>query len=394
LDEGLTTLAELFQSEGYQTAAFSNNPWIGREVNFDQGFEFFGEMWKGGRTVNRLGLVYMFDKLTKTLTDRTDHGADLTNRDIRWWFRQAADPARPFFLFINYLEPHFSYEPPEPFRERFLKEGSRSLTKKYGGLMKGFKSLPPPVQFNQEEQALLTDLYDGEIAYLDSKIAEILDLLKKRGLFENTLVVITSDHGENIGHHRLFDHQYCVYETLLHVPLILRYPKGLPSGVQISQRVSQIDLFPTLMEIFQTETPETDSMLRGESLLRFLSENPGPEEPSLILAEYEAPDKWLEKFRQRGQAVDEHYFTRNLKSLAQDSYKFIWGSNGKHELYHLGEDPVEHRNLISEYPEVAHRMEKTLQETLASLSTIDSSNTPDPMGKDLVENLRSLGYIQ
>ena len=102
LGNHLTTMAEFFRSNGYQTAGFSNNPWISRALHFDQGFDFFEEMWWRGRLLNRLAAISVADKLWAILWNREDHNAELTNRDILSWFDEIYHPDRPFFIFINY----------------------------------------------------------------------------------------------------------------------------------------------------------------------------------------------------------------------------------------------------------------------------------------------------
>lgn len=398
LDDQLLTLAELMQHHGFQTAGFSNNPWVSRKMNFNQGFEYFKDTWLrrgGSRIVNQIAIMNIVERLAGMVTRSRDDGADFTNRHIRWWFRTMFNPHRAFFLFINYREPHFPYRPPEPYRTRFLRhinhqvEKARHVTT-VRRLASG--SQPAPlIHFDQTTREVLNDLYDAEIAYLDAKIGELVEELRDRQLLDNTVVIVTSDHGENIGDHELFGHQFCSYETLLHVPLIVRYPRAFPSGMSVAQRVSLVDVMPTLIELLDLETSTIQVALPGQSWVG--SSLAVPRERG-ILAEYAAPLGKLPEYEKGTQPVDKRYFTRDLKSLYSRGLKFIWASDGRHELYDLSQDPEETQNLSLQFPDKARALAAELQQRLATMEPIGRPEAVESMDEATHHELRALGYLQ
>jgi arylsulfatase A-like enzyme len=396
LDGHLMTLAELLREHGYQTAGFVNNSWIGRTLNFHQGFDYFVESWEGNQLVSRLALVgiarkckRMIRKAAGFLERRDGANAARTNRQIRRWLDEARDPQRPFFLFVNYLEPHFPYEPPEPYRSRFVQPAHRDAVQRLD--VRDFVRLAPPVRFDPPIQAALTDLYDGEIAYLDMRVGELLEELTARRLLDHTVVIVTSDHGENLGDHMIFEHQFCIYETLVRVPLILRYPGRFPAGTRVTEPVSLVDVMPTLVKLLGLETPTAQAASPGRSWVGSALAVP-PDRA--ILTEYLPPLPRLEDYRRHNQTLDERYFTRRLKSLRRGPFKFIWASDGRHELYDVSQDPGESRNLTQTSPDTARELEAELHRLLAAIPPVGIPEEVQPLDEATKQELRALGYLQ
>ncbi|MBI4004251.1 MAG: sulfatase [Candidatus Omnitrophica bacterium] len=394
LDSRFATLAELLYDHGYQTAGFSNNHWVSREMNFHQGFEHFDDMLDGGRLINRLAVVRVMKKVTGLVTRRLDDGAEATNQSVRRWLKTVFDPGRPFFVFINYREPHFPYKPPEAFRSRFLRHPREPVEKVLevaASLHRFAPAAHQAARVDRPMRQLLNDLYDGEIAYLDAKIGELLGELETRRLLDDTVVIVTSDHGENIGDHGLFGHQFSVYETLLHVPLVLRYPAGLPAGRRVAERVSLVDLLPTLIELLSLAAPSLQAALPGHSWVGS-SLVVAPDLP--IRSEYAAPVPMLARSRTRGQAIDERSFMRSLKSLSRGGVKFIWASDGHHELYDLRHDPGESQNVIQQFPDTARALKAELDQWLTAMQSAGTPEDVEPMREWTRKELRALGYLQ
>ena len=401
-DDRLITLAELLREHGYQTAGFSNNPWVSQATNLAQGFEGFLEYHKDpqdlrrGRVSNWLTISQIAEKLRDLALHAEDDSADLTNSDVRRWFNQVYDPKAPFFLFINYMEPHFVYEPPEPYRSRFLRHPTPAVKEALSTA--NMAQFIPPVRFDQTTQAILTDLYDGEIAYLDWRIGELMKVLERRKLLDKTLVIVTADHGDSLGEHEIFGHQYCVYETLLHVPLIIRYPEAFPPGTRVSQPVSLVDLVPTLIELFDLKASSIQADLPGRS---WVGSGLAVSPDHVLLAEYSAPlgrlkraRNWFAKQKIPLDIPDERYFTRAFKSLRQGAWKFIWASDGSHALYDLAEDPGETHDLLAQHPDQAQAMETQLQQLLQTLKPLGGTEQPQELDEATHRELRALGYLQ
>ncbi len=389
LDDRFTTLAEILRSKDYQTAGFSNNPWISHGTNFHQGFDYYEETWHFGRLFNRLAVIRIIDRLVELEKKNRDDDADLTNRDILRWFGDSYDSQKPYFLFINYIEPHFSYEPPEPFRSRFLHPDHREAAEAINN--QKLSRIVPPVHFDEKRRAALTDLYDGEIAYLDFRIGELTTRLKKKGLLDNTVLIILADHGENIGDHEIFEHQFCVYQTLLHVPLILRFPEKLPQGIRISEPVSLVDVVPTVLNLVGVEADELQPFFAGKSLVVEGKIKAAKDSP--IFSEYAAPLPRLEKYRLKNEKVDESYFKRSLKSMRRGRYEYIWASDGQNELYDLSQDPGETQNIIEKFPDVAQKMAKELHDRLQSMKSPGTPESVGTMDETTRDQIRALGYL-
>jgi arylsulfatase A-like enzyme len=365
LDPRAVPLAEMLQAEGYETLAVSNNGWFGRWANLQRGFDRFIEIWRGDRLFFHLTLGQIARGLAgPTLTDENDANGPLTNRLIRRWLDHEYDPARPFFIFINYFEPQFFYEPSEPYRSRFLDPARRELARGHG--LRTLNRNPPPVRLDAPTRAVLSDLYDGEVAYLDAIIGELIADLRERGVLDRTLVVVTSDHGENLGDHELLEHRTNLYETVLHVPLLVRYPATFAAGTRVSAPVSLVDVVPTVLALTRTPVaPGLEAMLPGRALT-----GPAGAEDRPIVAEDSASRELMQRY---AKPFDERYFTRSLKSLRQGTWKFIWSSDGRHELFDLADDPGETTNLMEREPERGQAMEAQLHAFLGALRPLPPS---------------------
>ena len=362
LDPRAVPLAEMMRAQGYETLAVSNNGWFGRWANLQRGFDRFIEIWRGDRLFNRLTLGQIAHAVAgPVLTDENDANGPLTNRLIRRWLDREYDPGRPFFIFINYFEPQFFYEPSEPYRSRFLDPSRRELASWRG--LRALNRNPPPVHLDAPTRAVLSDLYDGELAYLDAIVGELIDDLRGRGVLDQTLVIVTSDHGENLGDHELVEHRTNLYETVLHVPLLVRYPAAFAAGTRVSAPVSLVDVVPTVLALTRSQVPATlGAMLPGRSLV-------GPEgaDDRPIVAEDSASRELMNRYTK---PFDEHYFTRSLKSLREGTWKFIWSSDGRHELFDLAGDPGETTNLMDREPERGRTMEARLHAFLGALKPL------------------------
>jgi len=232
LADEYATLAEVLRNAGYQTFAASQNPFVNETVNLVQGFEHFVALWR--QWVEPDGSVRH--------ADREPHLANAAFAG----FLAEADRDRPFFAFLNYIDAHLPAAPPEPFLSRFLSpdvdidEALRVGRERWSDYYLGKSA-------SARELAILSDLYDGEIAYLSFRIGELLDALQRDGRFNETLIVVTSDHGEHLGDHGHLGHQFTLYNATVRVPLILKLPGVAHSG-RVEDRPGQLlDLYPTVL---------------------------------------------------------------------------------------------------------------------------------------------------
>lgn len=413
LDESLPTMAELFNDAGYETAAVSNNTWISEEFGFGRGFDQFYKTWQHVQSDIDLGrIARQYDgreqlrRLTRALFEgnpavnlwnavygkffrkRTDDGARRTNKWIREWLH-GRDGDRPFFLFCNYLEPHLPYDPPKEYTDPFLPasttyEEAQAVPQEPWAYIAGQRSL------SDEEFAALRALYRGELAYLDARLGDLQSMLAEAGVWEDTVFVVIGDHGENIGDHGLMDHQYCLYETLTNVPLLVR-GGPFPADHERDTLVQLTDLLPTLLDVAGIEVPSAHSDVQGHS---FHPES-DTETRDAVFSEYLAPQPSMDALQKRlGSLPDaiEHY-DRSLRAIRTAEYKLVRGSDGSRELYDITADPGEETDIAGEMPDQLESLEKRLDAWLDSFDHAETSGGVD-IDSDTQSRLEELGYLQ
>lgn len=245
-------LAERLGAAGYDTFAIVQNPVVGPIYGFDRGF----------------GRIYRTDTLLRSASE---------SAEVPWFLlhhlASRPDPQRPWFASVHIVDPHESYLPQGEDR-RFARERI--------GLLRPWQYQPGYFQEhglndNRREVEVLRGLYDGEVRRADRQFGRLRDLLEYLDEWEDALVIVTSDHGEEFGEHGVFGHSFTLYEELLHVPLIVRFPGGRDGGLRVSQRASVVDVAPTVAEVVGLEEIPLD----GVSLAR-LRELP---EQRVVLAE-------------------------------------------------------------------------------------------------------------
>jgi arylsulfatase A-like enzyme len=405
------TLAEVFAAADYETVAVSNNTWISEEFGFARGFETFVKTWQYVQTDTDLGEIARTeegtDKLRSVarrifdgnplanvinaiygqfLRNRGDDGAKRTNELIADWLT-GRDDDRPFFLFVNYLEPHLEYRPPKGHAERFLPDGV-SYEEAMDVAQDAWGYIADTVEMTDRDFEILRELYRAEIAYLDDRIGELRRHLEDAGEWEDTVFVVTADHGENIGDHELMDHQYCLYDTLLHVPLIV-HGGPFTGGETVDDLVQLTDLGPTLLDITGIDAPEFKKQAQGQSF------HPDADPREVAIAEYLSPQPSMEALEKRVGTLpdDVRSYNRSLRSIRDDKWKLIRGSDGSTELYDVAEDPRERIDLSDDHPEQVDRLSASLDDWLNSFKHADVSSTVD-MTDGTKRRLEDLGYLQ
>ncbi|MEF8824925.1 MAG: sulfatase, partial [Halapricum sp.] len=271
-------LAEILSLEGYRTLGISGNAWISPEFGFNRGFDTLSMKWdyfwngadlspvsaatgiraKTGKLFNQLSFTNAPTTIlnllyAKFLSNRYDDGARNITRRATDWFRKEGRDSEPFFFFINYLEPHLEYDPISEYRERFAPGVDEDRIE--GINQDPWEYIGEKSTLTDEDFEILEALYEAEIAYVDDKIGQLYDSLDRMDLLEETCFIVVGDHGENVGEHGLMDHQYCLYETLLNVPLLIRCPGG-EGGKTIEAPVETRDLFPTILELADAHRPD------------------------------------------------------------------------------------------------------------------------------------------
>jgi arylsulfatase A-like enzyme len=404
LDDSYTTIAELLRSVGYRTFLYSANPHISEAGNFDQGFDRVEHPWSPQHRDRAIRIVR--DKL---LPQDASHGLGRTfdragrgEGSLSAWSVKASgelaeealldwlgskESDRPFFAFLNYMEAHRPLIPPREYRERMMSpdevERSYAIDRSWTATWEYTFGLR---ELDDEALELTRATYDAAIAELDDLFGRLMASLEAAGRLENTIVVLTSDHGEHLGEQHMLDHQYSVYQPLLHVPLVVRYPERLSAGRDPMPVVS-FDLFPTLLELTGVDPPiGFDS--RAVSLLR-------PQDDRVRFAEDPAPARVpVTMVRQEHPEWDPTPWMRRLQALVDGRFKLIRGSDGRAELYDLESDPLETRDRIDDPGAPSGRLGEALDAYHGSLQRCEVPEGPPPeLTPEQIERLKALGYL-
>jgi len=387
LNRQVVTLAEMLRQRGYRTAAFSTNPWVSEEFGFDRGFETF--RW-AVRTLEWLHPLFptetKLEKVIRYLRDPWYPVSWRNNRLLQDWITGAQDGGQPFFVYTLYFDPHYPLRPRPPYAAQFLGDRHRRwwwVNKDPDRYMAG------AARMTDDDFEILTGLYDSRLASMDAILGQLIGFLRQARILDEMLLFIVADHGENLGEHGLMSHQYCVYDTLLHVPLVIRYPPLFPAGMRVAAQVQPLEIFTTVMDVLGIERQEIPNDVRGRSLVpEKLAAAPLP----FTIGEYLAPN--LERMRRLYPDRDLSRFDRALHALRREGYKYIWTSDGQPELYDLAVDPGERENLVGQKPGLVAEMQAQLDEWLATIHPPEAAQPEAAeMDETVVQRLRALGYL-
>ncbi len=371
LPAGAPTLAEGFARAGYDTAGFSANCILDPFQGYSRGFDAF----------------YL-----ATYKDYSMTAGQLNRRALDWLSRRGE---RPFFCYLQYMDPHSPYAPPGTDRHPDS-NAATFIPRQVGGYRAG--DIYPLVMGNEtfdpaDNPEDVAAFYDDEVAYVDHQIGRLLADLTRRGLLEDTVVAVVADHGEELHDRGFWSHGFTLYQEQLHVPLILSLPPGMPSppapagGLHIRTPVSLVDLFPTLFDLAGLEPggePAGRNIFAAPEERGLISETwTGGVPPRFCLRQ--GPYKYVVFNRQAAGAAEPE----------KNPGRWIW-QNGPaaEELYNLEEDPGERHNLAAQLPEVAQRMRRELELRFGMTAVNAGGGKAEKMDLDTEERLRALGYIE
>jgi len=330
------TLAEVLSREGYATAAVVSHWLIGARFQFDQGYGTFRETQGGAETLST---------------------PSVTAEAIQMLVRLAGNE-RPFYLFVHYFDPHYSYRHHPEFGLAAPSEGRLDGSEEIWDL----RSLDPPP--DESERSFIRDLYDGEIRFTDDGIARLLGELERLGVSDDTWVVFVADHGEEFFERGWLGHTRTLYEELIRVPLVIRPPGGTTPRV-VQEPLSLVSLMPTLLDLLGLDAE--DPSLAGASFAPLISGS-GSWRPAAITSEV---DRYDERAGQRAQAAaeDSKFPTRTMvrkQAVLEGRWKLVVDRlSGSRELYDLDADPAERNDLASREPQVVARMMRQLETAIA-----------------------------
>lgn len=380
LDDKWTTIAEVLKENGYSNLGISNNDYfVNGNKNMDQGFDEFINLrihkghqleFLSARLIDKLQKLFRLKtnvlknaSIKKAMAPLRDSGARTTNAMARQFMEKQSDSQNPFLLFINYMEGHGPHGN-TPEGQRFAKDGPHAddallhnkVTKREFKMEFIGDSVPEDLE---KQMSILSDLYDGDLYYLDSRIGKLMDFVREQGVLDDTIVIITADHGENFGEHRKIDHLYDIHRPLTHVPLIVRFPEAFSPGERVGRIVETIDIFPTLLDLLSIDFREKEE-LQGHSLL-------DKDRPSLAFSEASLKMTFhhISEIIRDLPGVDPKRLGGEWKSVHAGDYEYVHHETGQY-LYNLLDDPLEENNLIDEDPAKAAEMKQILLDWLDS----------------------------
>jgi choline-sulfatase len=234
LPADVTTTSEVLQKSGFATATFLANGYVSDKFGFKQGWDHY----------------------TNYIRENKGTSAERVFREAGDWIEAHKDER--FFVYIQTIDPHVPYDPPAEYLKRYQKrpyKGPVSPRKTPDQLEKA-KRVPPKFTLDASDREYLEALYDGEVSYHDEYMGKFIERLKKLGLYDQVLFVVTADHGEEFYEHGSYGHGHSVYQELLHVPLMFRWPNIVPAGQRIEETVGTLDIAPTVLSALGAKIPE------------------------------------------------------------------------------------------------------------------------------------------
>jgi choline-sulfatase len=302
LSPAVPFLAEIFKKGGYRTALFSSNGYVSGKWGFDRGW----------------------DEIRNFIRESLPNGADYLWKTASKWMEAPANQKKPQFLYLATIEPHVIYNPKKQFLARYWQKPYKGpIRPNISGVQLGYiKS--GKLKIDSTDKAYLEALHDAEITQSDSLFGEFLADLRKRGLYDSSVIVVVSDHGDEFWEHGDVGHAQGVYQELVHVPLIIRAPGRLPVGAVVESDVEAMDLFPTLLDLAGLPVP------------------PGTQGSSLLPLAHDEP-----AHSPRAALSQNLTYTRGLKVAR---YRLIAAGPDRLELYDEFDDPREQKNLAVTHP--------------------------------------------
>jgi arylsulfatase A-like enzyme len=364
LDASTVTLAEVLRARGYATAGFVSGPYLDAGYGFARGFDHYDD--------------YSAVRLSQPAVHRARTSPALFGVLDAWLeeWHVAPAPRKPFFVFLHMWDVHYDFNPPPPYDTLFDPtytgdvdgEDFETGTQVYAGM---------PARDLEHVIAL----YDGEIRYTDEWVGRIVDALRRRGVLDETVTIVTSDHGEEFFEHGMKGHRNGLYDESIRVPLVIRHPTAIPPGTVVDRQVRLMDVAPTVLALTTTPPPptfglpQTAELYAARSLLPLI-QGTAPDQPS--------PPAFADLHPHVQSAI-----RHESKKLIQTPF-----TDPKDHLFDLQKDPNEQTNLATTDPQSKTALEQELAAWHATAKIAAKTARAAAMTEDHKEALRALGYIE
>ena len=446
-------LAELLQESGYQTVAFCNNPLVGILNNgFKRGFQTFYNY--GGAipsvpsdsTTLPRPLRQLIERYTQFLR-RISYPiqnffgqSDLAFRlSLNAWFtpiwsrvanfkgqnersvrdlshflqeREGEDEERPLFLFLNLMETHLPFTPPSEFIDKvapYLRGSKEARTIMRRWNRESYRWAAPLAEpLSELEQQVLSDLYDAEVAYQDAYLGQLIETLQQRDNADNTLTIIVADHGDGLGEHDCMGHAFVAYQELLHVPLLMQWPRKFKSAKRIDTPVSTRRVFHTMLDAAGRlpSSAKLDPVSVHDLTLANTVTGRDPEQ-GVAYAEVYPPLTFVKAIEKRQPELLDAFRCLSVRravvqqngssEVALAPHKLIQVDEKVDELFNLADDPLESVNVLAERPSTANTMHKELKRWETAVSHQKNqvnAGTQVELDDSMTRRLRALGYME
>ncbi len=348
LPDEVKILPEYLRDAGYTTVAVDNltnmKPW------FHKGYEYYTLPY------GHIQLITA-DKITAYAIE---------------WLKILREEKKPFFMFLHYWDPHTPYIPPEEYRKIFYQGNPFDPSK--GESWESFKKSPfysihsrwiTNLLGDVQDLEYVSSLYDAEILYLDHHLEKLYNFMEENDMLDDTLFIFTADHGESLTEHRIFFDHHGVYETNIHVPLIMYSPSLLPKGVRIKSFVEHVDIAPTILNVAGIKVPKN---MRGRNLFDIVEGN--EEEKKFIIS----GECTYQAFR----AIVTKDGWKLIKKIGGDLY-----NRPKLQLFNIEKDPNEERDLREDNRDIVKELELQMEHWVED----NLGEKPDPMRVQLKTGL-------
>ena len=434
--DGVTTLAQTLSAAGYDTACYSSNAWITPYTRLTDGFDeqdnFFemmpgeflsGPLARAWRVMNdNERLRSAADKLVSLGNTAHEYlaggeGADSKTPAVVDRTMEFVDDSEQFFAFVNLMDAHLPYHPPDEYRERFAPDvDSTDVCQNSKEYNSGARDI------DGEEWEAIRGLYDAEIAHIDAQLQRLFDHLKSTDRWDDTMVVVCADHGELHGEHGLYGHEFCLYDPLINVPLLVKHP-DLDADRRDDQ-VELLDLYHTVLDALDVDggapAAAGDAAVARDATRSLLSADyrefadgrgdPGQRGDGAgehAFVEYSRPvvelNQLEEKAKKAGVTIPtESRFYSRMRASRRPDAKYVRVDRIPDEAYRLDEDPAEERNVAGEGDDRIERAESALAsfESAVGGAWTDAAggavgdDSLDEMDEEARERLRDLGYVE
>jgi len=360
LTQSDVVLAKIVKNHGYKTAGFVGGPFLKSEFGFSQGFETYDDQWEG-----------------------YDRRANKINSKVFNWIER--NFSSPFFLFINYFDPHAPYDPPKSFNSPFKNSYRGEINFATFGPHQIKLGEINPLKETDKMRAI--DLYDSEILFMDQQVAELFQRLEDYELLDDSLVIITADHGESFGENDIWGHGGLPIESQVRIPLLIHFPAQAKKPKVVAEQVQLTAIYSTILKTLNIPLPAF-AVQKGFDINLL---NAGKNEEN-TLPQY----TFAERFFPKG----------NMRMLRSNNWKYLVRKSLKSEkkgtewIFDLDNDPRELKNLIGLDKKRDNVIRSKYSNFIKKISSIQlekiksSSVSPKPLSPEMEEQLKALGYVK